>query len=184
MILSWIAFIVVFLVQKKPSSTPAQKREHASIVGIALQGASYALVSIIHRPYFMSIAAMAKRLEIVLAVVTIILAVSSVWFVSSAVRALGKQWSLSARVVEDHELVTHGPYRVVRNPIYTGMLGMLLVTGLALAHWIGLVIALLVFAVGTLIRVRTEEKLMRETFGAQWVEYARRVPAVLPLLNL
>ena len=100
----------------------------------------------------------------------------------AAVKTLGKQWSLAARVVEDHKLVTEGPYKFVRNPIYTGMLGMLLATGLAVSHWIGLLAGLIVFALGTLIRVRSEEKLLRETFGTQWDEYSRRVSAVVPFV--
>jgi len=69
---------------------------------------------------------------------------------------------------------------VVRNPIYTGMFGMLLATGLAISHWIGLLIAVIVFAIGTLVRVRSEEKLLREAFGEEFVAYAGKVPAVVP----
>ena len=95
---------------------------------------------------------------------------------------MGKQWSLEARVLKGHKLITQGPYRIVRNPIYTGMLGMLIATGLAVSHWIGLVAGMIMFAIGTFIRVRSEEKLLRETFGNEWDEYARRVPAVVPFL--
>jgi protein-S-isoprenylcysteine O-methyltransferase Ste14 len=62
------------------------------------------------------------------------------------------------------------------------MFGMLLATGLAISHWIGLVIAIIIFAVGTAVRVHSEEKLLRETFGEEFEAYARRVPAVVPLL--
>lgn len=180
--LSWIMFAVVFLAHKKPPSGPEQKRARVSIVGIALQGAGYAIVWSVHRRFFTPIAAMSKLLEITLAVLTMVLAVGSVWFVLAAVRTLGKQWSLAARLVEGHKLVTEGSYRMVRNPIYTGMLGMLLATGLAISHWIALPIAIVVFAIGTWIRVRSEEKLLREAFGAEFEEYARKVPAVVPYL--
>jgi protein-S-isoprenylcysteine O-methyltransferase Ste14 len=62
------------------------------------------------------------------------------------------------------------------------MLGMLLATGLAVSHWIALAAALVVFAIGTWIRVRSEEKLLRGAFGAEFEEYAREVPAVVPYL--
>ena len=120
--------------------------------------------------------------EIALAIVTMALAVASVWFCSAAIRTLGKQWSLAARVVEGHKLVTEGPYSIVRNPIYTGMFGMLLATGLAVSHWIGLALAIVVFAIGTFIRVRSEERLLREMFGPEFEAYARKVPAVIPFL--
>jgi protein-S-isoprenylcysteine O-methyltransferase Ste14 len=103
-----------------------------------------------------------------------------VWLCISAIRTLGQQWSLAARVIEGHKLVTQGPYSVVRNPIYTGMLGMLLATGLANSHWIGLLIALVLFSIGTAIRVRCEAVLLREAFGEEFEKYARKVPAVIP----
>ena len=59
---------------------------------------------------------------------------------------------------------------------------MLLATGLAISHWIGLAIAIIVFAIGTMIRVRNEERLLRAAFGAEFDDYARRVPAVIPFL--
>jgi len=113
---------------------------------------------------------------------TILLAVTSVLFCAAAIRTLGRQWSLAARVVEGHKLVTQGPYSIVRNPIYTGMFGMLLATGLAVSHWIGLTLAVVMFAIGTFIRVHSEERLLREMFGIEFDEYARRVRAVIPLL--
>lgn len=99
----------------------------------------------------------------------------------SALRALGKQWSLQARVLEDHKLVREGPYRFVRHPIYSGILGMIVAGGLAWTHCIRSTIALVLFGVGTAIRVQSEEKLLREQFGAEFEDYKRNVPAVLPI---
>ena len=57
---------------------------------------------------------------------------------------------------------------------------MLIASGLAMEHWIALLIALPLFMIGLVIRVRIEEKLLRAAFGAEFEEYARRVPAVIP----
>lgn len=180
--LSWFAFVVVFalFLRQKAPSAPDSKRERTSIVGIALQGVSYATVWTFRRPPFTPIVSSSKLIEVALAVLTMALAFGSVWFVSAAVRTLGKQWSLAARVLEGHRLVTEGPYSVVRNPIYTGMFGMLLATGLAISHWIALLIAVIVYAIGTAIRVHSEEKLLRGAFGEDFEAYARKVPAVVP----
>jgi protein-S-isoprenylcysteine O-methyltransferase Ste14 len=182
MVLSWVTFVIVFATQKKAPSSPDKKRDPVSILGIVLQGTSYAIAWAIRRPWFTPMLPPNRSLEIALSVLTMALAVASVWFSGAAVRTLGKQWSLAARVLEGHKLVTDGPYNVVRNPIYTGMLGMLLATGLAVSHWLGLSIAIVVFAIGTFIRVRSEEKLLREAFGAEFDDYARKVPAVIPFL--
>ncbi len=168
--LSWFAFVVAFalFLGKKPPSAPDSKREPTSIIGIALQGVGYALVWMFHRQAFIAIVSSGKVLEIVLAVLTMVMSIGSVWFCSAAVRTLGKQWSLAARVFEGHKLITSGPYSVVRNPIYTGMFGMLLATGLAISHWIGLLIAVIVFVIGTAVR--------------EFEAYARKVPVVVPFL--
>lgn len=179
---SWILFGILFLARKKPPSAPESRRERVSILGIVLQGVSYGIVWSVHRVFFSPIVALSKAFEILLAVFTISVAVGSVWFVSAAIRTLGKQWSLGARLIEGHNLITEGPYRLVRNPIYTGMFGLLLATGLAVGHWVGLLIAIVVYAIGTVIRVRSEEKLLRGEFGAEFDSYARRVPALIPFL--
>jgi protein-S-isoprenylcysteine O-methyltransferase Ste14 len=181
--LSWLAFVILFLVRHKPPSAPESKRERASILGIVFQGAAYGIVWSIRRAWFGPIVPVSNSVEIALAILTMALGIASVWFVSSAIRTLGKQWSLGARLIEGHKLITEGPYRLVRNPIYTGMFGMLLATGLAVSHWIGLLIAIVVYAVGTVVRVRSEEKLLRGAFGAEFDSYARRVPAVIPFLS-
>ncbi len=180
-IIGWIIFGAIFLFRRKPAGkTVARKRDRDSILGVALQSVALGLVWI-RRPRGMSILPLGFWFELVIAMIIVALVVASLWLMWAAVRTLGKQWSITARVLEDHALVTQGPYNFVRHPIYTGMLGMLLAAGLAFSQWIGFAVALAFFAVGTLIRVRSEEKLLREQFGAPFDDYARRVPAVLPL---
>ena len=115
-----------------------------------------------------------------MAALTVAIAAASAWLVNSAARRLGKQWALAARLVDDHTLIQDGPYRFVRNPIYAGMFGMLIATGLAVSHWIPLLCATVLFAIGTCIRIRIEERLLREAFGSRFEEYARKVPALIP----
>lgn len=181
---SWFVFVAVFLVflRQKPPSAPDSKREPTSIIGIALQGVGYAVVGSVHRPGFTPIFALGKSFEIAAALLAMAVAIGSVWFVSAAVRTLGTQWSLAARVLEGHKLIISGPYNVVRNPIYAGMFGMLLATGLAISHWIGLIIGVVVFIIGTAVRVHSEEKLLREMFGEQFAAYTRKVPAIVPFI--
>jgi len=178
--LCWFAFAAVFVFRKQPPKAPDQKRDRSSIPGVALQALAYAIVWSIHRQFFSPIVAGVEWLELVAAVIAIAAAFGSVLLIMSAVKTLGKEWSITARMVQDHKLATKGPYARVRHPIYTGMLGMLVTTGLAISSWSVLGAAIVVFAIGTWIRVRSEERLLRETFGPQFEEYARRVPAVIP----
>jgi len=176
----WFAFAGIFLLRKKPPSPPDQKREPGSLFGVALQGVSYGIVWGVHRTMFTPFISHSEPLALAASVLAMVAAVSSVWLIMAALKTLGKEWSLTARLVEGHQLATGGPYAYVRHPIYTGMLGMLVATGLAVSHWAALPGALVVFFVGTIIRVRREEKLLRGAFGEQFEAYARRVPAILP----
>ena len=102
----------------------------------------------------------------------------------TSTHALGRHWRLDAGLNANHILVQSGPYRVVRHPIYTSMFCMLLGTGLALATPLRLLLpALLLLAIGTEIRVRTEERLLAAQFGGEFWDYQRRVPAYIPFLK-
>ena len=57
---------------------------------------------------------------------------------------------------------------------------MLLATGLVIDRAIPLAIAIVVFLAGTYIRIQSEERLLRQTFGAEFEAYARKVPALIP----
>jgi len=179
-VISWIAFAIVFLTRKKPEQATERKKDSGSVLGIVLQGISYALVWSIHRPYFRSLFSGNETLVWMSAGVTILLAGSSVAVTMSAVKTLGKEWSLTARVVEGHKLATKGPYAWVRHPIYTGMFGMLLATGLAMGLWYVIPVAAILFIAGTMIRISREERLLRESFGSEFDAYAARVSAFIP----
>lgn len=178
-IICWFVFAGVFLLRKKPPSPPDSKREPGSLFGVALQGVSYGIVWGVHRAPFTPIIP-SEPISIVAGLLAICAAVGSVWLITMAVKTLGKEWSLTARLVEGHKLATSGPYALVRHPIYAGMLGMLVATGLAISHWAALLVALVIFFVGTTIRIRSEEKLLREAFGEQFETYARSVRAIVP----
>jgi|SRR5580658_8745964 protein-S-isoprenylcysteine O-methyltransferase Ste14 len=116
-------------------------------------------------------------------IASMILAPLSVVLAFAATRRLGKQWRYEAALSEDHELITTGPYRRLRHPIYTSMLGMLLATVLAWTWWPLLLASLLFFLIGTEIRVRAEERLLEGRFPGQYAEYRKRTSAYVPFLR-
>jgi protein-S-isoprenylcysteine O-methyltransferase Ste14 len=180
--LAWVLFCLLLflrLLRKKPPGVEEAKRAPASTRGIALQSLSFALVWSLPRTTFWPFPP-SRAGEIALAAVAVALAYASCWFCFWAINTLGKQWTYAARVIKGHELITQGPYAVVRNPIYLGMFGVILATGLVFSRWWTFLIAVVFFLIGNRIRIRTEEQLLHETFGPQFEDYARRVPAFLP----
>ena len=150
------------------------------MVGILFQALGYATVWFLQRPFGTPIFDLPTMLSWTPPLLALGLGGISVYLTMTAVATLGKQWSIVARVAEGHRLVMEGPYRFIRHPIYTAMLGMLLATGLAFSFWFALPPALLLFAIGMGIRVRREDALLRTTFGDEFEAYARRVGAVFP----
>lgn len=182
MVALWTAFALIFGLRKTPPKTAEQARDPKSLSGLLLQSIGYALAWTIPRRNFAPILPMPKWVEIAVAVAALVLAALSLWLMWRAIIALGKQWAYVARIVEGHTLITEGPYSLVRNPIYTGMFVMLIVTGLAASRWYTLIAAILLFLCGTWVRVRREEDLLRQSFGAEFEIYRSRVPALLPWL--
>lgn len=101
----------------------------------------------------------------------------SVW----ARRYLGSNWSQAVTLKKDHELITSGPYALLRHPIYTGLLLGIVGCAVARGEWRGLLAVALVFF--TLWqKLKLEEKWMRAQFGESYEAYCQRVPALVPFL--
>ncbi|MEU2715326.1 isoprenylcysteine carboxylmethyltransferase family protein [Streptomyces sp. NPDC007205] len=112
----------------------------------------------------------------------VLLAVASTALLLWARWVLGTMWASVPTVREHHELRTDGPYRLVRHPIYTGLLG--LVVGGMLACGFGVWVAFLAVAVPWLLRrVRVEDGLMAQRFGAAYDAYRAEVPALIPRIR-
>jgi protein-S-isoprenylcysteine O-methyltransferase Ste14 len=178
----WWAFGLTFWLRKQPPRAQESVRDRSSLIGLLLQAAAYFVIWFypLQRRQFGTVGSASGVLDWGLAAVILGIAIASVWLVNSAARRLGKQWALTARLVKGHTLIQDGPYRFVRNPIYTGMLGMLLATGLAVGHWTALLGAAVLFLAGTYIRVRSEERLLRQAFGSEFEAYERKVAALIP----
>jgi protein-S-isoprenylcysteine O-methyltransferase Ste14 len=92
---------------------------------------------------------------------------------------LGPRFSGLVAIQHAHKLETHGIYGVVRNPSYLGMLINMLGWGLAFRGWSGILIALLLL-VPLVARIRAEERLLREHFGAEYESYCKQTWRLVP----
>ena len=115
------------------------------------------------------------------AVAGVALVAAGVAFAVWARLTLGGNWSGTVTLKEGHTLVQRGPYRWVRHPIYTGLLLASLGTAVVSGSLHSMV-ALPVILFGFWLKIATEENLMVQTFGAEYVEYMRRVKALAPFL--
>lgn len=93
--------------------------------------------------------------------------------------ALGRNWGMPMAVHEDPELVTSGPYRYVRHPIYTGLTAMLAGATLVLPPVAPAAVLVTVYCVVSAIR---EERDMQRRFPEAYPAYRRRSKMFLPFL--
>ena len=114
--------------------------------------------------------------------VGLVLIVPGVFLFVSARQVLGPNYSGHILVKDDQELIQTGPYGVVRHPAYLGYLLMALGVSLGYSSLMGL-LAILLLVPDVLYRIRVEEKLLELHFGAQWLDYCKRVPPLLPWLK-
>jgi protein-S-isoprenylcysteine O-methyltransferase Ste14 len=94
---------------------------------------------------------------------------------------LGKNWSRSVTVKQNHELITSGPYALVRHPIYTGLLTGFVGTAIAIGELRAL-IALLILFTALWIKLRLEEQWMQAQFGNTYAVYSSQVAALVPFV--
>jgi protein-S-isoprenylcysteine O-methyltransferase Ste14 len=102
----------------------------------------------------------------------------------TSARALTGQLRADAALGAEHKLVRSGPYALVRNPIYTSMLLLICAIAIVVTGWKLFLGALVMFVIGTEIRVRTEEKLLASRFGDEFQGYKKAVPAYIPFLRI
>lgn len=124
---------------------------------------------------------MPKSLEIWPFLIGMTLIVSGVLFNEWARKILGKQWSGPARIVKDHELITKGPYSIVRHPMYFANMVMLLGCLLVVRSYVLLGLAALIS--GLLIyRARIEEQELNNKFDKEYLDYRKKVALIIPFI--
>jgi protein-S-isoprenylcysteine O-methyltransferase Ste14 len=102
------------------------------------------------------------------------------WFFQRSHADLGTNWSITLEVREKHQLITEGIYRSIRHPMYLALLVYSLGQALALPNWVAGPSYLVAFAILFAFRVRREERMMTDEFGADYEAYMARTKRLIP----
>ena len=178
--LAFIVFLVALGLarrEKDQGKRVAEVRSSTSIVGVLVQMLAFATVGF--GPMVPSLPSISPAAIGEAAAVLALMGLTIGLFFAAS-RAMGANWSIVARTREDHELVTWGPFAVIRHPIYTGLFAAMLAMAVAFGHWRALIVGVPLYWIGTWLRVAQEEKLLRAQFGAAYDAYAARVKRFVP----
>jgi len=108
----------------------------------------------------------------------IVLTVAGLGFSSWARLHLGKYWSSMVLVRIGHRIIRTGPYRIVRNPMYTGLLIAFLGAAIAIGELVAFV-ALGIGIVSVWMKIKAEEEILLEKFGKEYQQYKQDVRAAI-----
>jgi protein-S-isoprenylcysteine O-methyltransferase Ste14 len=164
------------------SETIPRRREGALLAVRALLGLSLLIAIVAHvvMPGWMVWASFRSRAWVSWVGLALgLLAVPAVYWVFDS---LGRNVSETVLTKRNHQLVTTGPYRWVRHPLYATGLTLLLAVGLMLASWLVLLATFIALALIWFVVVPVEEAQLLVKFGDAYRTYSRRTGRLLPRL--
>ena len=167
-------FIVLLRARSKPGAGQRARRDWTSLIGIVIQAVGIGVCG--GRAHL----APFSPGEIPRALTVLLTMGATVGLFGWATQTMGRNWAVVAQTRVDHELVTTGPFAFVRNPIYAALA--LFMVGLAVSsgHEAMLAIGLPIYFIGTMVRIRIEERLLVAQFGAKFDAYRGRVKRLIP----
>lgn len=115
----------------------------------------------------------------VLGIVTFAIALYLFW---RSHHDLGKNWSPTLQVRENHTLITNGIYQSIRHPMYTAIWLWSIAQSLLLTNWIAGLSGMIAFGTLYFLRVGNEENMMVEKFGEQYQAYRQKTKRLVPYL--
>lgn len=99
-----------------------------------------------------------------------------------AIAVLGRFFTLTVKVAEDHKVIDKGPYKVIRHPSYTGVLVTFIGLGFAVQSAGALVVLLALYGISFGYRINVEEKTLLSELGKDYGDYMKRTKRIIPFL--
>lgn len=110
----------------------------------------------------------------------ILMIVAGISFRAWAVNSLGKYFTATVQIKEDHKLVKTGPYRIVRHPSYTGAFLAIIAGGVILESLAGFIISCTAMIIAYYVRIGIEEKELVARFGNDYLAYKKDTKMIIP----
>jgi protein-S-isoprenylcysteine O-methyltransferase Ste14 len=99
-----------------------------------------------------------------------------------SIHTLGRFFSTRLVIQDRHELITTGPYKILRHPSYTGAVLTFSGLGLAAGNWMGALVLLATALIAYAWRIRAEERMLLEQFGEAFLEHKKHSWAIIPFV--
>lgn len=97
-----------------------------------------------------------------------------------AIQTLGRYFTATVQIQQEHQLIQHGPFRYIRHPSYTGAFLTAVGGAIVLEAWVGLLAAMGCMLYAYYVRITAEEKALIGKFGQRYLEYQRQSSRLIP----
>tara|TARA_B100000378_G_scaffold235131_1_gene201517 strand:- start:158 stop:697 length:540 start_codon:yes stop_codon:yes gene_type:complete len=134
------------------------------------------LIPIIHWAYFKH----ETNGEVV--ILGVVLNIFGLSFRYYSIKILGKFFKATVVLQKEHQLITEGPYKILRHPSYTGALLAFSSISLVLSSFLGFVCSFILMILAYVYRTNREEKALRAHFGEKYIEYSKKTNKLIPYL--
>jgi len=177
----WMIFLVVWAVTALFTKRSVYREARAQRLGYSLLLLAACFLVFRGERFHKPISQRVSPVNEITIWIGVVLCVIGLGFCIWARLTLGRNWSGTVTLKEGHELIQRGPYRIVRHPIYTGLLVMIVATAIVMGHSVGVVGVLLAF-VSFWIKLSYEEEVMLRQFPERYRDYQRRVKRLIPFV--
>ena len=165
---------------KKESNLIIQKKSTIELIFLVLNGVGMIVPSIY---VFSSVLDFANySLPNWLGWAGIVIFALAIWLLWRSHHDLGRHWTVTVALRDDHELITSGVYRYIRHPMYSAHLIWAIAQIMILHNWIAGYSFLIVQIPFYLIRIKNEEAMMIEQFGDAYKTYMEETDRLIPKL--
>jgi len=170
----WLAFFIAWAIMAMIYGGGGRRSNNGAEIGLRLLMVAAAYVSIRYSYALQPFGAFTERVAVAGAIVCFLGLQFGIW----ARVTLGRSWGMPMALHDNPELVTAGPYQLVRHPIYTALSLMLIGTSLVFPF---MVVPSLIVIVYCTLAARREERDMEQRFPA-YADYKRRSKFIVPFL--
>ena len=99
-----------------------------------------------------------------------------------SILTLSQYFTYSVAKVENHKIISTGPYKFIRHPGYLGQCIIFMGISISISNWLSILLMMIPVTLGYLYRIKVEEKFMTDQFGDAYKDYQDRTKRIIPLL--
>ena len=174
-ILSIILWLILFIYWIINSKERGIINEIAGLAKLIISGL------VLYIPVFFSIKILAYKQNMVSNAAGLIINFLGFIICITGRKYLSKNWSGKVTLQEKHTLIKNGPYKIIRHPIYSGVLIMMLGSGIIAGNLFGFIWVFFCFF-GLFRKSKQEEKLLEQEFGEAYAQYKKETKMLVPFI--